>query len=223
MRDDRATLLYNSSVSRPLFRLLWVVLALQAGCATPRSMQGNLSTLRFSAHPTELCIHNVPSDVCTICHPEWAARFRAAGDWCAEHNLPESQCRVCHPDLSYAPLGAPVGADYAQLSHDGEDVDSLEKHAVVGKFTLFDFYALWCGPCRQLDDHVKTLLQRRSDIAYRRLNINSWDSPLARHYLQQVSNLPYVLVYDKRGQRQIELVGLDLAKLDQAVAGDGPR
>src|SRR5262245_32557938 len=125
-------------------------------CATPGgpARHGTLSALSESKNPTDLCPHKIPRDVCAQCHPELAASFKAAAAGCGEHGLPESQCLTCHPDLTFTPIAIPPGADYRRLSNGGEDVASLESHAVAGKVTLFDFYADWCAPCRQLDEHV---------------------------------------------------------------------
>jgi thiol-disulfide isomerase/thioredoxin len=153
------------------------------------------------------------------CHPELAARFKAAGDWCAEHGVPESQCGICHPEVVVAAPEPPTGADFARLVDAGQDVPSLEEHVVRGKVTLFDFYADWCGPCRKVDEHVFALLGSRGDLAYRKLNIVSWESPLARHYLADAPTLPYVVVYGRDGKLAGKMSGLQLAELDRVIAG----
>ena len=61
------------------------------------------------------------------------------------------------------------------------------------------------------------LFANRQDLAYRRLEIGDWDTPLARHYLANVPQLPYVIVYDKRGKPMDRITGLDLARLDRAI------
>jgi thiol-disulfide isomerase/thioredoxin len=195
---------------------------LAAGCAHSRPAQCNscvaIPGALQSAHPEDLCEHRVPKDICARCHPEFAAKFRAAGDWCAEHQVPESQCRACHPDLSFAPPPSlPPGADFSRLSQGGEDVPSLEEHAVAGKVTVFDFYADWCGPCRAVDAHVVQLINSRSDIAYRRLNIGGWETPLAKRHLAAVPTLPYVVVYGRDRKPVRAIAGLDLGALDHAV------
>jgi thiol-disulfide isomerase/thioredoxin len=191
-----------------------------SACATPSqpAQHGTMSTLSESKNPTELCQHKVPRDVCALCHPELVAKFKATGDWCGEHSVPESQCLTCHPDLTFTPVSVPAGADYKRLSNGGEDVASLEPHAVRGKVTIFDFYADWCAPCRQLDEHILGLMKQRDDIAYRRLNLGGWETPLAKRYMANVRSLPYVVVYGKSGTRLRDVSGLDLAKVDQAIA-----
>jgi hypothetical protein len=43
--------------------------------------------------------HGVPEEVCALCHPKVAAKFKAEGDWCQKHDRPDSQCFICHPEL----------------------------------------------------------------------------------------------------------------------------
>ena len=181
---------------------------------------GKITTL--SAAPSEdyeRCAHKVPKEVCTQCNPHLVAKFKVAKDWCGEHDVPESQCFKCHPDLTFEPLPALAeGADLAEISHEGEDVPDLAAHAVKGKVTLFDFHAVWCAPCRQVDAHVFPLLGKRNDLALRKLNVVSWETPLAARYLKDVSGLPYIVVFGKKGKRAATVEGFDLKKLDKAIA-----
>ena len=87
---------------------------------------------------------------------------------------------------------------------------------------MFDFYAVWCAPCRKIDAHVFALLGKRGDLAVRKLNVVSWDTPLAARYLKDVAALPYLVVYGKDGRRVRAISGLDLQAIDQAIA-DGAR
>jgi thiol-disulfide isomerase/thioredoxin len=112
----------------------------------------------------------------------------------------------------------PSGADVKELAKNGEDVPELEPHLVLGKITIVDFSAKWCEPCRELDEHVLELIEKRDDVAYRKLDVGDWDTPLGERYLKGVDALPYVLVYDKAGKKVDSIVGLDLARVDQAIA-----
>jgi thiol-disulfide isomerase/thioredoxin len=162
--------------------------------------------------------------VCTRCNPELVSRFKAVKDWCGEHGVPESQCFECHPDLSFEPLPT-LGpdADLKKLSLQGEDVPDLTPHAVAGKVTVFDFYADWCAPCRKVDAHMFTLLNQRPDVAYRKLNVVSWETPLAKRYLAGVPNLPHLVIYGRDGRPVRSVTGLDLAALDAAIAEGASR
>ena len=51
----------------------------------------------------------------------------------------------------------------------------------------------------------------------RKLNVVSWETPVAERYLRNASSLPYVVVYGKRGQRVAAIAGLDLNAIDRAI------
>jgi thiol-disulfide isomerase/thioredoxin len=110
-----------------------------------------------------------------------------------------------------------AGPDLQWLSAQGEDVHALGAHAVPGKVTVFDFYADWCEPCRELDQYLHELLARRPDMAVRKLNIVSWETPLARHHLGDGQALPYVVVFGKNRHRIGALAGFDLETLERLI------
>jgi thiol-disulfide isomerase/thioredoxin len=199
-----------------------------AGCAASSSPKagsagsehGKLSELSRVEGPVVLCDHRVPEQVCTRHHPELVAKYQRAGDWCKEHGVPESQCLECHPDLTFEPLPT-LGpdADIAWLAKAGEDVVALDAHAVKGKITVFDFYADWCAACRKVDGHLYGKLAAGDNtLAYRKLNIVDWDSPLAQRYVKTVPSLPFLIIYGPDGKRVATLHGADLASLDAALA-----
>ncbi|MFO0756494.1 MAG: thioredoxin family protein [Byssovorax sp.] len=111
----------------------------------------------------------------------------------------------------------PPGADVKTLTKGGGEVIPLEVALVKGKLTVIDFTASWCRPCHQIDDHMVKVLAAHPDIAYRRLDIGDWDTPLAQRYLKSVSKLPFVMVFDRFGQKVDELSGIDFAALDAAI------
>jgi thiol-disulfide isomerase/thioredoxin len=118
--------------------------------------------------------------------------------------------------LAHAPF--PEGSDAQTVVEDGRDVKDLASLAVKGKTTIVDFSGIWCRPCRKIDEHMVTVLAARKDVAYRRLDIGDWDSPLAKHYLAAIPQLPYVVVYGPKGDKVDEIVGVDLPRLDKAIA-----
>ncbi len=119
---------------------------------------------------------------------------------------------------SYTPnVTFPDGLDMVIISANGEDVD-IEDKLAAGKVTVFDFYAEWCGPCKDVDREMLSILRMNDDVALRKLNAEDWDSPVAEHYLARVPSLPYVIVYSKKGKRIAAISGLKLAKLRAAIA-----
>jgi thiol-disulfide isomerase/thioredoxin len=200
-----------------------MIVLLLALCSCATTSTHTQPRVPIAAHPNDRCVHGVACETCVKCHPELATQFKAAGDWCPEHHVPESQCGICHPEVVVAAPTAPDGADVQRLVESGEDVPSLDPRAVRGKVTIFDFYADWCGPCRHVDDHVFDLLKSRTDIAYRKLNIVSWETPLAKHYLAKAPSLPFVIVYGKDGKLVAAISGLDLNELDRSIARAGNR
>lgn len=112
----------------------------------------------------------------------------------------------------------PEGADAKTVVEDGSDLPALEAILAKDKPTVVDFSAIWCRPCRKVDEHMAEVFKGRNDIAYRRLDISDWDSPLAKHYLTEVSQLPFVIVFDAKSKEVDRIMGLDLARLDQAIS-----
>jgi thiol-disulfide isomerase/thioredoxin len=117
---------------------------------------------------------------------------------------------------SYAPpAGYPVGSDVRVLTISGKDIGALEPHVVPGKVTVFDFYADWCGPCKVLDRKFATVVQARSDVAIRKLNIVGFSSPLSRAW--SLRAIPFVVIYGRSGKKSNELSGSDPTKIAVAL------
>ena len=115
-------------------------------------------------------------------------------------------------------------ADIAIIAH-GERVD-LQAHAVAGKYTVFDFYAVWCPPCRVLGPALEKLASRNAEkLAIRKVDIVDWTMPVAEQY--GVQELPYLVLYDAGGRKVAdgekvydslnELFGQDAIDLDRAT------
>jgi thiol-disulfide isomerase/thioredoxin len=188
-------------------RLLVALLSTAAGCASAPPVEPPSPVASRPGPP--LCAHEVPAAECVGCRPERAAQYQASGDWCAEHGLPESHCRLCHPDLTFVSLPElPAGADILHVSRMGEDVPDLSAHLAPGKVTVFDFFAHWCMPCKELDYLLHELLRERADLAVRKINVMSWESAVARRYLGRVDALPFAIVFGKDGRKVGEVRGL---------------
>ena len=111
----------------------------------------------------------------------------------------------------------PAGADVQWLSRDGSAVGSLPKLRVASKYTVFDVYADWCGPCRTVDEHLREIVGKRHDVAVRKLNVVDFESPLGKELGSRLEALPYLIVFTPSGKR-IDIAGADMEKLDKALA-----
>jgi len=111
----------------------------------------------------------------------------------------------------------PAGSDVQTLSPDGRAVGSLERQRVADKHTVFDVYADWCGPCRLVEARLREIVGERSDVAVRRLNVVSFETPLASELGPNFQTLPYLIVFSPSGKRT-DIEGADFAKLDKALS-----
>jgi thioredoxin-like negative regulator of GroEL len=121
------------------------------------------------------------------------------------------------------------GADILVITH-GEEVD-LARYLAAGKYTLFDFYAVWCPPCRALSPALERLAARRPEtLAIRKVDIVDWTMPVAAQH--RVESLPYLVLFDERGMRIADgeavfealtrIFGPEAREVDEAAGGQAP-
>ena len=100
------------------------------------------------------------------------------------------------------------------ISH-GEQVD-INQHLALGNVTIVDFYADWCGPCRQLAPSLDQLARSDPEIALRKIDIVNWKMPVARQF--NVHSIPQVNVYNRGGSLVGTVTGADIDKIKSYVA-----
>lgn len=113
---------------------------------------------------------------------------------------------------------APSQVDLAKLDmkviSTGAEV-TLSEHLVPGKFTVFDYYADWCGPCLKLARKLEAHAVTRDDIAIRKIDIVNWESAAAKQATKtyKLPGLPYVRVYGPKGEFKGVVEGDDIEAL----------
>ncbi len=111
----------------------------------------------------------------------------------------------------------PDGADIKVLSKKGEDV-IVGRHLASGKITVVDFYADWCKPCKALDRRLAALVGKNlRRLAVRKVNIVTFDTPVAKRYLKKVAGLPYIRIYDTHGKFVVALSGDDVDRVGREI------
>jgi thiol-disulfide isomerase/thioredoxin len=88
-------------------------------------------------------------------------------------------------DHDHAPPSDWTGLDKVELTL------AAPRTPVVGKITVFDFWATWCKPCGVLDRALAELARKHpGDLAVRKVDVVDEDTPYT---------LPYVEVFDRDG------------------------
>jgi thiol-disulfide isomerase/thioredoxin len=90
------------------------------------------------------------------------------------------------------------GLDLTEWATHGE---SVELPPVAGKITVYDFWAPWCVPCKEVDRGLNGLARNSGTrLAVRKVNIVDWDSPAAARWLMPGKfSLPHLVVYRAGG------------------------
>lgn len=97
----------------------------------------------------------------------------------------------------------------------GQQVD-LKQHLALGNVTIVDFYADWCGPCKQLAPTIEELAKSDPEIAVRKIDIVNWDSAVTKQY--HINSIPHVEVYNRKGTLVGTVSGVDPQQLKRFVA-----
>ena len=100
------------------------------------------------------------------------------------------------------------------ISH-GAQVD-ISQHLVLGSVTVIDFYADWCGPCRQLSPSLEQMARNDPEIALRKIDIINWKTAVAQQF--DIHSIPQVNVYDRNGRLIGTALGADFEKVKSYVA-----
>jgi thioredoxin 1 len=116
--------------------------------------------------------------------------------------------------VDQAEFVADRGQSIEVITH-GQQAD-ISKHLALGNVTIVDYYADWCGPCKQVSPALEQLAKSDPEIALRKVDIVNWTSPVAKQY--HITSIPRVEVYGRKGQLIGTVRGADPDQVRKYVA-----
>ena len=102
--------------------------------------------------------------------------------------------------------GSAVGAqapDFALVSLEG---DTLRLADFRGGWTVLDFWASWCGPCRRANPHMVSLYRKYHPVGLEVLGVAVWDQDAAWREAVAQDALPWANVRDREGTKDLDEV-----------------
>src|SRR5437016_5182041 len=130
--------------------------------------------------------------------------------WIGQEPLKGQQAKLQPPAASAGNRGQQVEV----ISH-GASVD-ITKHLARGNITVVDFYADWCGPCKQLSPSLEQMARTDPEIVLRKIDIVNWKTAVVKQY--NIHSVPQVNVYNRGGRLVGTVVGADVDKVRSYVA-----
>jgi len=104
------------------------------------------------------------------------------------------------PRSPQAQASVPSGPILLNKGRPGEKVN-IEANLVPGRVNVVDFYADWCGPCRELAPRLEAMAETYQMVVLK-VDIAQWDSPVAQQF--NLRSIPYLMIYDKSGKKIAE-------------------
>lgn len=125
-----------------------------------------------------------------------------------------------------------VGKQYTDLELlEGAELSAtkLSQH-IAGKVALIDFWASWCGPCREEIPNIAEMHKKYADKGVVVIGLNVWDKPDAQRKTIETMNMTWLQLadttkvatdtYGVNGIPQIMLIGKDGTILARDLRGE---
>jgi thioredoxin 1 len=82
----------------------------------------------------------------------------------------------------------------------------IMKIFLQSKYTLVDFSATWCGPCKMLSPILDQLSETFTEVQFLKVDIDTYYDLASNYHIQ---SLPTVMIFDMFGLPVKEFVGLN--------------
>ncbi|GJE88329.1 thioredoxin family protein [Phanerochaete sordida] len=94
--------------------------------------------------------------------------------------------------------------------------DIAEFHSIIAKdtYTVFDFWAQWCGPCKVISPIFEKLSEQFAAVEFYKIDV---DAAEAISQELSIRAMPTFILF-KNGQKVKEVVGANPAALQQLLA-----
>lgn len=79
----------------------------------------------------------------------------------------------------------------------GKKLD-VNSQLVAGKYTVLQFTADWCGPCKMITPQVEAMVKQSDALYLRKIDIVNWSTPVAKQF--NIKSIPYFMIYDPQGK-----------------------
>ena len=154
-----------------------------------------LSMAQFSTEKNKICL--VGLELNATLEADLLQRLKQQGYMVTERT-PTEKCQLQVQSLWEGAEGDVV------IVSTGERF-SMRKSRAKGKYTLFDFGAVWCPPCQDVAKQLKPFVKDHPNFAVRSVDLgsdatDSFDHPVVFQYLSDVEAIPWLVLLDPNGK-----------------------
>jgi peroxiredoxin len=100
--------------------------------------------------------------------------------------------------LAWAATLSGPAPNFTLQSRDGKTVSLAD---MKGQVVMINFWATWCGPCRQEMPHLQALYERYNSLGFTLLGVNVEDNPNgAKKWLEENGPVTFPVLFDPKSE-----------------------